>query len=352
MPPPVAAAPRASLIGRSQAELAALLGAQGEPEREARLRARQLWHWLYHRGARDFAAMTTLPADLRRRLEQAFSIARPEVVREQVSNDGTRKWLLRFADRQTVESVYIPEPGRGALCLSTQVGCSLTCSFCHTGTMPLARNLGAEEIVGQILVARDALGEWPAPKGGRRLSHLVVMGMGEPLLNYEETVAALQIAMAADGLGFARRKITLSTSGIVPRIEALGRELGVGLAISLHAVKDEVRDRLVPTNRKWNIALLWSLPELCRRQRPTSDLRVCDAGWRERQRRRREGAGPSAPRPAGQGQPDPVQSVAGRSLPLLAAERIRAFAAIVARAGYPAPVRTPRGWTSWPPAVS
>ena len=344
VPPPVAAAPRASLVGRSQAELAALLGAQGEPEHEARLRARQLWHWLYHQGARDFAAMTTLPAHLRRRLEQASSIARPEVVREQVSNDGTRKWLLRFADRQTVESVYIPEPGRGALCLSTQVGCSLTCSFCHTGTMPLARNLSAEEIVGQILVARDALGEWPAPKGGRRLSHLVVMGMGEPLLNYKETVAALHIAMAADGLGFARRKITLSTSGIVPRIEALGRELGVGLAISLHAVKDEVRDRLVPINRKWNIALLL---EACRSYAAGSDRHLTfeyvmldgvndsDADARELVRLLH-------------GLPAKVNLIPFNSWPGAAyrcspPERIRAFAAIVARAGYPAPVRTPRG---------
>ncbi len=344
VPPPVAAAPRASLIGRSRAELGTLLGALGEPERQVGLRARQLWHWLYHQGAREFAAMTTLPAELRRRLDEAYSIARPEVVEEQVSTDGTRKWLLRFADRQMVESVYIPEPDRGALCLSTQVGCSLTCSFCHTGTMALARNLRAAEIVGQILVARDALGEWPAPAGARRLSHLVVMGMGEPLLNYQETAAALQIAMDADGLGFARRKITLSTSGIVPKIETLGRELGVGLAVSLHAVRDEVRDQLVPINQKWNIA---ALLEACRAYAAGSDRHLTfeyvmldgvndsDADAKELVRLLR-------------GLPAKVNLIPFNPWPgapyrCSPPERIRAFAAIVARAGHPAPVRTPRG---------
>jgi 23S rRNA (adenine2503-C2)-methyltransferase len=342
--PPPAAPPRTGLIGRSRAELEALLGALGEPERTAGLRARQLWHWLYHRGAREFAAMTTLPAGLRRRLEQACSIGRPEVVRDQVSADGTRKWLLRFDDRQTVETVYIPEPDRGALCLSTQVGCSLSCSFCHTGTMPLVRNLGAAEIVGQILIARDALCEWPTPAGPRRLSHLVVMGMGEPLLNYRHTAAALQIAADPDGLGFARRRITLSTSGIVPRIEAVGRELGVGLAISLHAVRDELRDRLVPVNRKWNIAALF---EACRAYAAGADRHltfeyvmldgvndsVADAKELVRLLR---------------GLPAKVNLIPFNAWPgapyrCSPPERVRAFAAVIARAGYPAPVRTPRG---------
>jgi 23S rRNA (adenine2503-C2)-methyltransferase len=344
VPPPAAAAPRDNLIGRSRAELEALLLALGAPAPQVGLRARQLWHWLYQRGAREIAAMTTLPAELRRRLEDACSIARPDVIRDQVSSDGTRKWLLRFADRHTVESVYIPEVDRGALCLSTQVGCSLTCSFCHTGTMPLARNLRAEEIVGQILIARDALGEWPAPAGGRRLSHLVVMGMGEPLLNYQETAAALKIAIAADGLGFARRRITLSTSGIVPRIEAVGRELGVGLAISLHAVRDEVRDQLVPINRKWNIA---ALLEACRAYAAGSDRHLTFeyvmldgvndslADAKELVRLLR-------------GLPAKVNLIPFNPWPgapyrCSPPERIRAFAAVVARAGYPAPVRTPRG---------
>ena len=288
--------------------------------------------------------MTTLPAELRHRLDQTYSIARPEVVQEQVSADGTRKWLLRFADRQTVETVYIPEPDRGALCLSTQVGCSLTCSFCHTGTMPLVRNLRAPEIVAQILIARDALAEWPAPQGARRLSHLVVMGMGEPLLNYPQTAAALQIAMAEDGLGFARRKITLSTSGVVPKIEALGRELGVGLAISLHAVRDELRDQLVPINRKWNIA---ALLEACRAYAAGADRHLTfeyvmldgvndsDSDARELVRLLR-------------GIPAKVNLIPFNPWPgapygCSPPERIRAFAAIVSRAGYPAPVRTPRG---------
>ena len=228
---------RSGLIGRSRPELAQIVRELGEPERTAPMRARQLWHWLYRRGMTDLAAMTTLPAGLRERLAERYRIDRPLVVDEQASADGTRKWLLRFADGREVETVYIPEPDRGAVCISTQVGCSLTCSFCHTGTMPLARNLRAGEIVSQVMIVRDALGEWPTPDGPRRLSHIVVMGMGEPLLNYDQTVAALRIAMDADGLAFARRKITLSTSGVVPKIDACGRDLGVGLAVSLHAVQ-------------------------------------------------------------------------------------------------------------------
>jgi 23S rRNA (adenine2503-C2)-methyltransferase len=288
--------------------------------------------------------MTTLPAALRDRLERAYSIARPEVVSEQVSADGTRKWLLRFADRQEVESVYIPEPDRGTLCLSTQVGCSLTCSFCHTGTMPLVRNLRADEIVSQLLVARDALAEWPTPSGPRRLSHLVVMGMGEPLLNYRETAQALQIAMAPDGLAVARRKITLSTSGVVPRIEACGRELGVGLAISLHAVRDELRDLLVPINRKWNIA---ALLEVCRAYAAHADRHltfeyVMLDGLNDSDRDARELVRLIRGIPA-KVNLIPFNPWSGAPYRCSPPERIRAFAAIVARAGYPAPVRTPRG---------
>ena len=335
----------ASLIGRSRPELAELLVGLGEPEARAALRARQLWHWLYHQGARDFASMTTLPAALRARLAERFEIARPQVVDERRSSDGTRKWLLRFADRQEVESVLIPDEGRGALCLSTQVGCSLSCSFCHTGTMPLVRNLRAQEIVSQILSARDALGEWPSPAGARRLSHLVVMGMGEPLLNYAQTARALRIAMDPDGLAFPRRKITLSTSGVVPKIAACGRELGVGLAVSLHAVRDELRDRLVPINRKWNIA---ALLEACRSYAAAGaerhitfeyvmldGINDSDADARELVRLLR-------------GMPAKVNLIPFNSWPgapyrCSAPERIRDFAAIVTRAGYPAPVRTPRG---------
>jgi 23S rRNA (adenine2503-C2)-methyltransferase len=338
---------RPSLIGRTRRELAELLVGLGEPERRAALRARQLWHWLYHQGACDFAGMTTLPAALRTRLAERCDLARPTIESEQRSGDGTRKWLLRFADRQEVESVFIPEPERGALCLSTQVGCTLTCSFCHTGTMPLVRNLRAAEIVGQLLVARDALGEWPTPGGPRRLSHLVVMGMGEPLLNYEQTARALRIAMDPDGLAFPRRKITLSTSGVVPRIEACGRELGVRLAISLHAVRDEVRDLLVPINRNWNIA---ALLQACRgyveaaggAERPITFEYVMLDGINDSDADARELVRLIRGIPA-KVNLIPFNSWPGAAYRCSAPERIQAFAAIVARAGYPAPVRTPRG---------
>jgi 23S rRNA (adenine2503-C2)-methyltransferase len=341
--PPAVDDARPSLIGIARPDLAQIVGGFGAPERVAAMRARQLWHWLYRRGARDFAAMTTLPATLRQCLAEAYGIARPEIVTEQRSADGTRKWLLRFADRQDVETVYIPDVDRGALCISTQVGCSLSCSFCHTGTMPLVRNLRADEIVSQILVARDALDEWPTPAGQRRLSHLVVMGMGEPLLNYGPTAQALRIAMDPDGLAFARRRITLSTSGIVPKIEACGRELGVGLAISLHAVRDELRDQLVPINRKWNIA---QLLDACRRY-PAPERRITfeyvmldqvndsEADARELVRLLR-----GIPAKVNLIPFNPWPGAPYRCSP---PERIEAFAAIVSRAGYASPVRTPRG---------
>ncbi|HEX8375471.1 MAG TPA: 23S rRNA (adenine(2503)-C(2))-methyltransferase RlmN, partial [Geminicoccaceae bacterium] len=257
VPKPLAPDGKPSLLGLDAAGLSAALIGAGEPEAKAGLRARQLFHWLYHRGAADFAAMTTLPKDTRERLAERFSAARPAITTEQRSADGTWKWLLRFADGQEVETVFIPEEDRGALCVSTQVGCTLTCAFCHTGTMPLVRNLGSPEIVAQMLVARDALAEWPtAREGGRLFTNVVVMGMGEPLYNYDNTVAALRLATDETGLSLSRRRITVSTSGVVPRIEQLGRDLGVGLAISLHAVRDELRDQLVPINRKWPITEL------------------------------------------------------------------------------------------------
>jgi 23S rRNA (adenine2503-C2)-methyltransferase len=339
-----ARAPHAGLIGLLRPELAQIVRGLGEPDRTAPLRARQLWHWLYHRGVTDPVRMTTLPIALRDRLAQRYRIERPAVVDAQASVDGTRKWLLRFADDREVETVYIPEPDRGTLCISTQVGCSLTCSFCHTGTMPLVRNLRADEILAQLLVARDALSEWPSPTGVRRLSHIVVMGMGEPLLNYEQTARALRIAMDADGLAFARRKITLSTSGVVPQIEACGRELGIGLAISLHAVRDELRDQLVPINRKWNIA---ALLDACRAYARQSDRAItfeyvmldgvndAEADARELVRLIR-----GIPAKVNLIPFNPWPGAPYRCSP---PAQIAAFAAIVSRAGYPAPVRTPRG---------
>lgn len=243
---------RRSLIGLSRVALAEALANFGERP----FRVRQLWHWIYFRGARGFDDMTSLPRDLRQRLGEAFSLKRPGISRDQISLDGSRKWLLRFADGNEAEAVFIPEADRGALCLSSQVGCSLTCSFCHTGTQRLVRNLDAGEIVAQMLIARDACGEWPSPVGQRLLSNVVLMGMGEPLLNYDNVATAVRILMDPEGINLSRRRITLSTAGVVPMIHRVGAELGVKLAISLHAASDDLRDVLVPINRKYPIAEL------------------------------------------------------------------------------------------------
>jgi 23S rRNA (adenine2503-C2)-methyltransferase len=243
---------RKDLIGLGRDELAAELASIGA----APFRARQLWHWLYHRGGTEFAAMTTLAKSFRADLEQRYRIGRPAVARGQQSSDGTRKWLLRFGDGQEAECVHIPEEDRGTLCVSSQVGCTLNCRFCHTGTQLLVRNLGAGEIVGQIMLARDQLGEWPSPKDDRQLTNIVLMGMGEPLYNYDNVAKAVKIAMDGEGLSISKRKITLSTAGVVPMIRRCGEELGVNLAISLHATNDELRDELVPLNKKYPIAEL------------------------------------------------------------------------------------------------
>jgi 23S rRNA (adenine2503-C2)-methyltransferase len=332
-----------SLLGVDEDALAALLEELGIPAAKTPMRARQIQHWLYHRGALSFDAMTTLPSDLRTRLESAYTVDRPKVAEEQRSVDGTSKWLLRFDDGQDVEMVHIPDVERGALCVSSQVGCSLACTFCHTGTMPLVRNLSTGDILAQILVARDRLGEWPTPKGQRKISHIVMMGMGEPLLNYENVKQALKIAMNPDGLAFSKRKITLSTSGIVPKIEQCGRELGVNLAISLHAVRNDLRDELVPINRKWDIQ---TLMQACRAY-PSGDRWVTfeyvmldgvndsDAEARDLVRLLK-------------GLPAKVNLIPFNPWPdagyrCSTRERIEAFARIVERGGYPSPVRTPRG---------
>ena len=243
---------RIDLIGLDRPEFAAALAEFGaEP-----FRARQLWLWIYHRGATDFALMTSLAKEFRNRLAERFVIGRPSVSADSLSEDGTRKWLLRFNDGQEVESVHIPEEDRGTLCVSSQVGCTLTCRFCHTGTQGLVRNLSAAEILGQVMLARDCLGEWPSPKDDRLLSNIVMMGMGEPLYNYDNVAKALRIVMDHEGISISRRRITLSTAGVVPMIRRCGEELGVNLAVSLHAVTDELRDRLVPLNKKYPIAEL------------------------------------------------------------------------------------------------
>jgi 23S rRNA (adenine2503-C2)-methyltransferase len=250
-PEPAATGPK-NLAGLGRAELEAEMRALGEPD----FRARQLWHWIYHQGARDFEAMTTLSKGFRARLAANYTLDRPRAVSAQVSVDGTRKWLLRLADGQEVETVYIPEDDRGTLCVSSQVGCTLTCRFCHTGTQALVRNLSAAEIAGQIMTALDDLGDWPRTREGRRATNLVMMGMGEPLYNYDNVAAAIRTVLDDEGLAISKRKITLSTSGVVPLIERCGEELGVGLAVSLHAVRDELRNELVPINRKYPIAEL------------------------------------------------------------------------------------------------
>ena len=254
-----------SLIGLSRAELAARLGDVGVPERQQKMRVQQLWHWIYFRGARSFDEMSSVSKDTRTALAERFTVDRPEVVAEQISNDGTRKWLLRLPSgddlqkAHEVECVYIPETDRGTLCVSSQVGCTLNCAFCHTGTQRLVRNLTAGEIVGKVMVARDRLNDWAdreTPHGNRLITNIVMMGMGEPLYNFDAVRDALLIVSDNEGIGISRRRITLSTSGVVPNIKRAGEEIGVMLAISLHAVRDELRDELVPLNRKYPIAEL------------------------------------------------------------------------------------------------
>ncbi len=269
-------APRIQLIGLDRAGLGEALGSIGVPKNQISMRRSQLWNWMYIRGESDFQQMLNLSKDLRSKLSERCSVARPEIVTEQISRDGTRKWLLRFEPAKPggqsveVETVYIPESDRGTLCVSSQVGCSLTCTFCHTGTQKMVRNLTAGEILAQVLVARDQLADFPgqfadpqtiAPQDGKKVSNIVMMGMGEPLLNFENVKQALLIALDDDGLDFSRRRITLSTSGVVPAIYRTATEIGVGLAISLHAVKDELRNVLVPINRKYPLA---ELLEACR----------------------------------------------------------------------------------------
>src|SRR5690349_9611317 len=259
-------ATRRNLVGLSRSALAAEMAQFGA----APFRARQLWHWIYHRGATDFAAMTSLSKPFRDKLAARYVLQRPAISNALASVDGTRKWLLRFADGEEVETVHIPEEDRGTLCVSSQVGCTLTCSFCYTGTQRLVRNLMVEEIVGQVMIARDALGEWPSPQDDRQVTNIVLMGMGEPLYNYDNVAAALKIVMDPEGLSISRRKITLSTSGVVPMIHRCGAELAVNLAVSLHAVRDDIRDRLVPLNRKYPIA---ELLEACRSYPGASNAR-------------------------------------------------------------------------------
>ena len=266
-----------NLVGLTRAALADVLVAHGTPEKQARMRTRQIWQWIYEKGVRDFDQMTNLAKPYRAELAEHFVIEVPEVVTRQVSSDGTRKYLVRIAGGHEVEVVYIPEEGRGTLCISSQVGCTLTCSFCHTGTQKLVRNLTAGEIIGQVMIARDDLGEWPEPGKSpnveaRLLSNIVLMGMGEPLYNFENVRDAMKIAMDPEGIQLSRRRITLSTSGVVPEIARTAQEIGCQLAVSFHATTDEVRDTLVPINKRWNIAeLLDALRDLSQGQQFGAD---------------------------------------------------------------------------------
>jgi 23S rRNA (adenine2503-C2)-methyltransferase len=282
---PAGASLKRSLAGLGRTELAEALGEVGVPERERRMRVAQLWHWIYFRGTRDFAAMSSISKELRAKLADRFTLERPEVVVEQVSADGTRKWLIRLpADTpgeraHEIECVYIPESDRGTLCVSSQVGCTLNCTFCHTGTQRLVRNLTVAEIVNQVMIARDRLGEWPGasrpegaivPAGERAVSNIVFMGMGEPLYNFDNVKNAIETIVDGEGLSIGKRRITVSTSGVVPEIERLGNEMGTMLAISLHATNDTLRDELVPLNKKYPIK---ELLDACRAYPGASNAR-------------------------------------------------------------------------------
>ena len=370
-PTPRTSSGRKSLLGLSRAEMAAALTDAGIAERDAKMRSSQLWNWIYHHGVTDFDRMSNVQKGVRAQLAEKFQLDRPEIVSEQISADGTRKWLFRFRDPANprlppveVETVYIPEEDRGTLCVSSQVGCTLTCSFCHTGTQRLVRNLTAGEIVGQILMARERLGDFPggvrpddgglvpAPRGSggsegdsRAITNVVMMGMGEPLYNYDNVKQALLIASDEAGISLSKRRITLSTSGVVPFIEPTGREIGVMLAISLHAVRDELRDMLVPINKKYPLKELLeacrSYPGLSNARRITfeyvmlKDINDSDADARELVRLLK-----NIPAKINL---IPFNPWPGTNYDCSSSERIERFADIVNRAGYASPVRTPRG---------
>ena len=344
-PPDTAADALSNLIGMGRVEMAAALAEMGEP----RFRADQLFQWVYNRGVSDFDAMTNMAKPLRAALAERFSISRPAISRDLDSIDGTHKWLIRLADGNEVETVHIPEEDRGTLCVSSQIGCTLSCKFCHTGTQRLVRNLGPMEIVGQIMVARDHLGEWPSAEQptiyGRQLSNIVMMGMGEPLYNFDNVAAALKIAMDGEGLAISRRRITLSTAGVVPLIRRCGEELGVGLAVSLHAVRDELRNEIVPINRKYPLAELLAAcrdyPGVRNSRRITFEyvmLRDVNDSVADARELVRIIAGIPA-----KVNLIPFNPWPGAPYERSSDEAIERFAAIVRNAGYPSPVRTPRG---------
>jgi 23S rRNA (adenine2503-C2)-methyltransferase len=352
---------RLDLLGLPRTRIAELLAEAGLDARQARLRAKQIFHWLYHRGVTDFEAMTDIAKTMRPWLAERFVIGRPEVVEAQHSSDGTRKWLLRTSDGHDFETVFIPDADRGTLCVSSQVGCTLNCTFCHTGTMRLVRNLTPGEIVGQVMLARDALGEWPKGRmdmadeeteaeytaDGRLLTNIVMMGMGEPLYNFENVRDALKIVMDGDGLALSKRRITLSTSGVVPMMARCGEEIGTNLAVSLHATNKEVRDEIVPINRKYGIEELLeacaAYPGASNARRITfeyvmlKDKNDSDEDARELVRLIKHYKLPAKVNLI------PFNPWPGAPYECSMPERIRRFSEIVFEAGISAPVRTPRG---------
>ncbi len=344
-PPAVLADGRREIVGLSRDELTEALVGIGEKP----FRTKQIWHWVYHQGVTDFASMSSLSRPLQQKMAERFVIGRPEASVVQTSSDDTRKFLFRFRDGQEAETVYIPDrrEDRGAVCISSQVGCTLSCTFCHTGTQKLARNLGAAEIVGQFMAARDSYGEWPSPQGEtpRLLSTIVLMGMGEPLYNYDNVAKAMRIVMDNEGIALSRRRITLSTSGVVPMMDRAGEELGINLAVSLHAVRDELRDEIVPLNRKYPIA---ELIAACRRYPAASNARritfeyVMLRGVNDSEAEARELVRLIA------GIPAKVNLIpfnpwpGSRYLPSTR-EQLGRFAQIVMEAGFASPIRMPRG---------
>ena len=338
-----------SLCGADKSTLDAALHRAGVPDKQIKMRRQQIWSWLYTHGVDDFDAMNNVAKAVRAGLAENFSLARLDVAQAQYSDDGTRKWLFRLHDGHEIETVYIPEAGRGTLCVSSQVGCTLACRFCHTGTQKLVRNLAAAEITGQLVAARDALEDWPtgntSNSGVRKITNIVLMGMGEPLYNTDNVIAALNVMSDGDGLALSRRRITLSTSGVVPDIARVGTETGVMLAISLHAVRDDLRDELVPLNKKYPIAELLdacrAYPGLSNARRITfeyvmlKDVNDTDADARELVRLL--GGIPAKINLI------PFNPWPGSPYVCADWERIEAFADIVNRAGYASPVRTPRG---------
>jgi 23S rRNA (adenine2503-C2)-methyltransferase len=336
---------RLPLLGLDREALKTALAAAGVPAKSLPMRVNQLWNWIYVHGAKDFAAMTNLAKDFCTLLEQNFSLDRPQVVTAQLSEDGTRKWLLKTGAGIEFETVYIPEADRGTLCVSSQVGCTLTCRFCHTGTQKLVRNLNPDEILGQILIAKDTLEDWPSTAPGRKVTNIVMMGMGEPLYNFDNVKAALAIAMDGDAIAMSKRRVTLSTAGVVPMIPRAGNEIGSSLAISLHAVTDEIRDRIVPINKKYPIA---ELMEACRTYPGASNARRITFEYVMLKGVNDSLADARALVKLVAGIPAKINLIPFNAWPGAPYEcsdwsQIEKFAEIVNKAGYASPVRTPRG---------